>query len=640
MSISLLYNFCTFIIVSTFSNRLGNFLTKINLPLITGFMATGVLAGPYVLNLISKDTVTDLRILDEISLSFIAFAAGSELYLNDLKSRFKSIKWNTILLTVITFHVGGLAIFFLSEKVSFLASLPITSKIAISLLGGSILSARSPSSAIAIIKELRAKGPFTQTFLGVTVITDVIVIVLYSINASIADALEINIPFNLSFLMLLAVELIASISIGLALGQILKFMFSKNIPKYIKGAIFLALGLAIYQLTYFTKEYTLNNFSAEISLEPLLICMIASFYVANFTHHRLEIIDLVHIIGPTIYIAFFTLTGASFQIDVFQSVWKVSIILFALRLVSIFIGSFLGGIIAGDPPISNKVGWMGYVTQAGVGLGLAKEVSVHFPGWGPSFATLMISVIVMNQIIGPILFRTSLFLVKEAHPKAKKSDMGELHSAIIMGVDGTSMALAQQLSSHDWQVKIASHRPSDIDHVMGTDIQVVHISDLSLESLKEVGAAEVGTIVTMLSDENNLHICELAYEHFSNCKLVVYLKSRNNYSKFKEVGASIVTQSTATISLLDHFVRSPSAVSLLLGLEEGQDIIDLTITNPHLFGLPLRDLRLPNDILIVSLHRGRHNLIVQGHTRFKVGDQLTVKGPPDSLREVISIFTS
>ena len=54
------------------------------------------------------------------------------------------------------------------------------------LLAGAILVARSPSSAIAVVKELRAHGPFTKTVLGVTVIMDVVVIIAFAGAAAVA----------------------------------------------------------------------------------------------------------------------------------------------------------------------------------------------------------------------------------------------------------------------------------------------------------------------------------------------------------------------------------------------------------------------------------------------------------------------
>ena len=42
--------------------------------------------------------------------------------------------------------------------------------------------ARSPASAIAVIKEMRAKGPFTSTLLGVTVLCDVAVLLAFMLG--------------------------------------------------------------------------------------------------------------------------------------------------------------------------------------------------------------------------------------------------------------------------------------------------------------------------------------------------------------------------------------------------------------------------------------------------------------------------
>ena len=42
---------------------------------------------------------------------------------------------------------------------------------------------------------------------------------------------------------------------------------------------------------------------------------------------------------------------------------------------------------------------MPYVTQAGVGLGLAIEVGGEFSDWGAEFSTLVIAVIVLNQFL-------------------------------------------------------------------------------------------------------------------------------------------------------------------------------------------------------------------------------------------------
>ncbi|NIO40282.1 MAG: potassium transporter TrkA, partial [Burkholderiales bacterium] len=87
--------------------------------------------------------------------------------------------------TVFTFTLTAVAVFLLLEMIPFAEGFPALGRAAVAILAGGIMVARSPSSAIAIINELRAKGPFTQVVIGVTVIMDVVVIILFAVNASI-----------------------------------------------------------------------------------------------------------------------------------------------------------------------------------------------------------------------------------------------------------------------------------------------------------------------------------------------------------------------------------------------------------------------------------------------------------------------
>lgn len=47
--------------------------------------------------------------------------------------------------------------------------------------------------------------------------------------------------------------------------------------------------------------------------------------------------------------------------------------------------------------------WCTLISQAGVALGLALEVASRFPDWGREFQTLVLSIVVINQVIGPPL---------------------------------------------------------------------------------------------------------------------------------------------------------------------------------------------------------------------------------------------
>jgi Trk K+ transport system NAD-binding subunit/mannitol/fructose-specific phosphotransferase system IIA component (Ntr-type)/Kef-type K+ transport system membrane component KefB len=625
-----------FTVIALASSQVGGLFTKANLPLITGFLFTGIISGPYVLGLVSEEAVQNLRFVDELALAFIAFFAGSELYMRELKGRLKSIRWVMLGLVLSTFTFGTLAFFLLSGFIPFMREMPASGRIAVSILAGAILVARSPSSAIAVVHELRAKGAFTKTVLGVTVLMDVVVIALFGINSSIADTLLTGLPFNITFILLLVGELVMSLIAGLAVGKGLKLILSTPFNKFAKATMILLLGYAVFVASAALREESHRHLSFEVLLEPLLICMIAGFAATNFTNYRTEFSRILQDIGLPIYIAFFTLTGASLTLDVLQKTWPIALALFGVRLSAIFVGAFTGGTIAGDPMRHNRVSWMAYITQAGVGLGLAKEVVVEFPEWGPAFATVMISVIVANQIVGPPLFKWALHIVDEVHSRAKRPEYDSRHDAIIFGLEGQSFALARILGAHGWHVKVASRQAGYVEETAeGADIDIQTIPDLSLDALRKLDAGKAEAIVMMLSDDENYQICELAYEHFGTQNLIVRLNDKEHFDRFNELGALIVDPASALVSLLDHSVRSPSAASLLLGMQTNQDVLELEVRNPDLDGAAIRDMRLPLDMVILSVRRREQMLIPLGYTRLKIGDWVTVVGSLASLKQMM-----
>ncbi|MEK6222818.1 MAG: cation:proton antiporter, partial [Chloroflexota bacterium] len=365
-----------FTLIALASKQVGQFFRQIKLPLITGFLFTGIIAGPYVLNLVPIEALENLRFIDEIALAVIAFAAGNELFLKDIRDRLKSIAWVTGGLVLATFSLITFTILALADFIPFMQDMSPSSRIAVAILGGAVLVARSPSSAIAIVNEMRAKGPFTKTALGVTVIMDVVVILLFGLNSSIADALLTGLKFNLQFIAILLGELIASLAIAYALFKIMQKLLSSTLNRSLKSGLLLLLGYSIFILSATIRTQSHVNLPFEILLEPLLIFMIGGFLITNFSEHKNEFSRILHDISPTIYILFFTLTGTSLALDILAKTWPIALGLFSVRIFAIFLGSFAGGSIAGDPSKHSRISWMAYVTQAGIGLGLAKEIAV------------------------------------------------------------------------------------------------------------------------------------------------------------------------------------------------------------------------------------------------------------------------
>ncbi|WP_462253249.1 cation:proton antiporter domain-containing protein [Ekhidna sp.] len=623
-----------FFVIAISANQIAKAFQRVRLPLITGLIFTGLITGPYIIGLIPISAKSGLNFINEIALAFIAFAAGAELYLRELRSRISSIKWNTFGQLVVTFVLGTIAIFFLSDFIPYMAEMNNPAKIAISMITAAIFVARSPASAIAVINELRAKGPYVQTVMGVTVVKDFLVIILFSICISLSQVLISGTDFNFIELLILILELGLSFVLGFFVyGFILKKTLEWRIRRYSKTALVLLIGYSAYLLSSFADEWSEAQFNHGILLEPLLICILASFHVTNYSKSRPEFLKILEDVSIPIYVCFFTLTGATFALDQIGNVLGVALILFVVRTATMVIGGYTGGMLAKDPMKFNHLGWMPYMTQAGVALGLATVVSKEFPEWGPQFSTVIIALIVLNQFIGPPLFKWAIYKVGEDRSKAPTPEFDGIRDATIIGFESQSVALAHQLLDNGWEVQLATKKDiGDFQEPEG--INMVYLKNLSFEELKRVNADKSEAIICMLTDEENLQVCEIAYNKFGTRDLIVRLNQRFYSQKFLALGVKIVDPSTAIVSLLDHFVRSPQAASLLLGMSKGKDTRDIELLNHDLHGITLRDLRLPADVIILSVVRGGQTIITHGYTRLRYKDTLTVVGSIKSLNEL------
>jgi Kef-type K+ transport system membrane component KefB len=82
-------------IVVLASAKLGLLAPKVGLPLITGYLVVGAVCGPFVLDVIHVADLPRLGYTTQFALAFIAFAAGSELYLPELRALFRPIVIST-----------------------------------------------------------------------------------------------------------------------------------------------------------------------------------------------------------------------------------------------------------------------------------------------------------------------------------------------------------------------------------------------------------------------------------------------------------------------------------------------------------------------------------------------------------------
>lgn len=391
----------------------GQLAKAVRLPLLSGYILAGILAGPHVFGFLSTSMVGRLRLLDDLALSFIALAAGGHFDLSALAGRKRAILLNIVLLTLVVFGMISGFVTLFGNRFSFTGALSPIQMTALAMLLGVVAVARSPSSAIAIISECRAKGRFTDTVLGVTVAMDVLIIILFTLAMTIVRImLSPGSRMELTVFAALTGEIAVSIGLGLLAGKLIDGYIRKagyDLPFFL---LFFAFGVA--KASQWLSHFTAGHFGESLHLEPLIICMSAGFSVRNLGMGGAIFVESLERVSLPVFVLFFSLAGASLDLGALVLTWPLALCLAVVRASAIGLATWTGGTLSGDPARHNRTAWMAYLTQAGVAIGLAQLAMREFPAIGTYLTTVVLAVIALNQVVGPITFKMALNRVGEA----------------------------------------------------------------------------------------------------------------------------------------------------------------------------------------------------------------------------------
>jgi Kef-type K+ transport system membrane component KefB len=382
----------------------GELARELSLPRITGYLVIGVLFGPHVLGLLPQQTVSGFRLINDTALSVIALQAGGELRLHSLKHRIGSFATiGAFQIALVAF--GITAIVLLGHGAfPFLAGQPGRVVFAVAMIFGLVAVAKSPATTIAVITELKARGPLADTVLAVSVLKDVVILLM--IAAVIPAAAVLVDPtggFDFVQLRDISLTIVLALIMGVAVGWLIGLYLRKvNVQPIL---FVLAVAFIIVELTH----------ALHLESEAyVLLSMSAGFVVQNFSVQGPKFVEALEANSLPIYALFFAVAGADLRLGVIPSVWLVGLILIVGRLILIYLSTYLGAVASGESLTIRSYSWMGFIAQAGVTLGLANIVQDRFDVWGEGVATIIIAMIAVNQLIGPPLFRLSLIRAKEA----------------------------------------------------------------------------------------------------------------------------------------------------------------------------------------------------------------------------------
>ena len=390
---------------------------KLNLPAVTAYLVAGLLLGPYcigALNILdigfnTPEEVTNLDIISQVALGFIAFTIGNEFRLEQLR------------------HMGGQAITVGIVQAVFTTLLVDAALIATHFINpdlisvssaitlGSIAAATAPAATLMVVRQYKADGPLTRLLLLVVAIDDAVGLVLFSASFGVAAALESGRVSLLTVLVEPLVEIVLSLVLGGVAGWVLyrveRFFHSRS-KRLSIGFVLLTVGLSM-------AEFEVGGVRCGFSL--LLVCMMTGTVFCNICDFSEELMGRVDSWTAPLFVLFFVLSGAELNLRVLANplVLLIGVIYIASRSLGKYLGAYGSCRATGCNESITKYLGITLLPQAGVALGMA--LTAQQLSDGEVVRNVVLFSVLVYELVGPALTKRALIAAGEIREEGRTS---------------------------------------------------------------------------------------------------------------------------------------------------------------------------------------------------------------------------
>ena len=394
---------------------------KVKLPAVTAYLVAGVLIGPYILGalgikglgFVSLEDVKSYGIISDVALGFIAFSIGNEFRLAQLKKIGKQATIIGVFQAVFTTFVVDAVL----VGLHFIIPDKITMPTAIVL--GSVAAATAPAATLMVVRQYKAKGPVTDILLPIVALDDAVGLVVFAVSFGIAKALISGRIDMISVLVEPIVEVVTSLLLGTVMGAIFTF-FERFFHSRSKR---LAMSVAFVMATVGLSQLEFSLFGVKVAFSSLLVCMMLGTVFCNMCDFSENLMDRLDRWTAPLFILFFVISGAEFELSIFKD---ITIVLIGLvYIVSRCVGKYFGALISSKATKCNDniVKYLGITLfpQAGVALGMSIKAET-LPGVGAIIANITLFAVLIYELIGPMLTKISLLKAGEINPEGAVSE--------------------------------------------------------------------------------------------------------------------------------------------------------------------------------------------------------------------------
>jgi len=301
---------------------LSQLFTKLKLPGIIGMLVTGIILGPFVLDLISPSILSLSADLRQIALIVILIRAGLSLDLEDLKK----IGRPALLLSFIPATIEMIAVIIFAPIFFGISYLDAA-------IMGAIIAAVSPAVVVPRMIKLMESGygrekKIPQLIMAGASIDDVYVIVVFTALIQVYQGSNVSL---LTFLFI-PISIVLGVFLGIMVGIVLSWYFKKfHMRDTIKVLIIFSIGFLFIVLEKTVSEYLpISGLVGIMALGGTILkkhMVLAKRLVGKF--------EKIWVIAE---IMLFVLVGAAVDITVIANVGLLALLLIVISMVFRMIG--------------------------------------------------------------------------------------------------------------------------------------------------------------------------------------------------------------------------------------------------------------------------------------------------------------
>lgn len=375
---------------------LGYLASKIGLPKIIGYIATGIVFSPYSFGFLDKEMLPQTEPLIDVSLAFIAFEVGGTLKWDKLKNYGTLLMRILLMESLLPFFL--VLVFICVAGYLFPGIFSIESHwiLILALLIAPLASPTDPSATIAVMHQYKAKGQVSDTILEVAALDDAMGVLLFSISVAVATIVtgssdtSIGISVVHAFYKIAGAVLIGGIS-GWLMGFLSKAFKIENDGQWI------VLLAAVIIFTF--------GISTFLNLDEILAAMALGAFITNFNKQSKLLFKIVErYTEALIMLLFFILSGLHLDIFAIPDATLLIVIFVILRITGKYFGARLGAIWGNAPMKIRKYTGGGLIPQGGIVIGLALLLSKN-PDFAKISHTLLAVIMgstILHELLGPL----------------------------------------------------------------------------------------------------------------------------------------------------------------------------------------------------------------------------------------------